>query len=383
MNFSVSNSKVWLLCITLITLSFFESSCDLPDQESVLYRVMQKLKFRVTKINATQPARLDRLDVLFLWELSRELDKQEIEEIHQFVEEGGTLIVAGNHESLNSLLLDFGLEIGKASNLLETSYRIPVEPIFPNRPVKEVYSDTDYAIQSSERDIVPLYGQSEDYSIVTFGEGEGRAYFISCPDIFYRFGLRDSRNATFLYNLMATLPHRARVGLAEDYYYAVGTASPANPLTYLLFNTSGGLGVVYIGAIVFLFLILRGRRFGMPLTLEDTHRRVSSEYVHAMTALYQKGDTRRAVLKQIRDTFRSSLAARWHINPNLETANFVGEIARRKPIDTEELERLLTELEPRGNISEARLLSLAKQVEAYCERAKIGRTKPTHRRRTQ
>ena len=373
------NAKYRILSIILVTFAFFQFSCDSLVNESVLYRVMRKLKFRVTKIEAAQPARLERLDVLFLWQLHRELDENEIEEIHGFVEDGGTLIVAGDHESLNSLLLDYGLEMRKASNSLETSRRIPIEPIFPNRPVNEIYSSTDYAIQSSERDIAPLYGQDEDYSIVTFGEGEGRAFFISCSDIFYRNGLRDNRNSTFLYNLMTTFPHRARIGLAEDYYYAVGSASEANPVMYLLFNTAGGLGVVYIGVIVFLFLILRGRRFGKPLTLEETHRRVSSEYVHAMTALYQKGNTRHAILKQIRDTFRSNLAARWHINPNLETVSFVEEIARRKPIDIKELQMLLTEMETHGDISEARLLSIAKQVEAYCERATIGHARPMHR----
>ena len=239
----VRNAQNCILSIALVVF-FFQFSCDSLVNESVLYRVMQKLKFRVTKIEAAQPARLDRLDVLFLWQLHRELDEKEIEEIYGFVEDGGTLIVAGDHESLNSLLLDYGLEMRKASNSLETSRRIPIEPIFPNRPVNEIYSSTDYAIQSSERDIAPLYGQGEDYSIVTFGEGEGRAFFISCPDIFYRNGLRDNRNATFLFNLMTTFPHRARIGLAEDYYYAVGSASEANPLMYLLFNTAGGLGVV-------------------------------------------------------------------------------------------------------------------------------------------
>ena len=378
MNVSVSNSKSCLLFIVLIALCFLESSCGLPNQESALYRVMQKLKFRVTKIKAAQPARLDRLDVLFLWRLRRELDEQEIEEIHRFVEDGGTLIVAGDHESLNSLLRHYGLEMRKASNSLETSHRIPTDPLFPNRPVDEVYSNTDYAIQPTERDVAPLYGQDTDYSILTFREGGGRAVFITCPDIFDRYGLQDDRNAMFLYNLMSTLPHRARVGLAQFGYYAAGSASAANPLMYLLFNTAGGLGVVYTGGIVFLFLILRGRRFGNPIAVEESHRRVSSEYVHAMTALYQKGDTRREILRQIRDTIRSDLAARWRINPSLETSSFVEEIARRKPIDTDELLRLLTELEPRGTISEARLLSLAKQVEAYCDRANIGRSRPTH-----
>ena len=206
MNFSVNNSKSCLLCIVLIALCFLESSCGLPDQESALYRVMQRLKFRVTKINAAQPARLDRLDALFLWRLRRELSDQEIEEIRRFVEDGGTLIVAGNHESLNSLLHHYGLEMHKASNSLETSHRIPTDPLFPNRPVDEIYSNTDYAIQSSEGDVAPLYGQGTDYSIVTFHEGDGHAVFMSCPEIFARHGLQDNRNATFLYNLMTTLP---------------------------------------------------------------------------------------------------------------------------------------------------------------------------------
>ncbi len=373
------NSDTCLLCIVLFALLFLELSCDLPDQESALYRVMQALKFRVTKIEAAQPARLDQLDALFLWRLRGELNEREIEEIHHFVEDGGALIVAGDHESLDPLLHDYGLEMRKASNPLETSRRIPTDPIFPNRPVDEIHSGTEYAIQPIERDVAPLYGQGADYSIVTFREGDGRAYFISCPKIFARYGLQDDRNATFLYNLMTTLPHQARVGLAESYYYAADSASAEDPLMYLLFGTAGGLGVVYIGGIVFLFLILRGRRFGKPLAVEETHRRVSSEYVHAMTALYQKGDTRHAILRQIRDKFRSDLAARWHINPNLEIASFVGEIARRKPIDAEQLLKLLTELESPGAVSEARLLSLAKQVEAYCDSAKIGRARPTRR----
>ena len=342
----------------------------------MLYSGLRGLKFRVTKIEATQPARLDRLDVLFLWQLNETLDAQEIEEIHHFVKNGGILIVAGDHKSLDSLLSDYGLEMRRASKPLKISRRIPIDPIFPNRPVDEIYSTTNVAIQSMERDMAPLFGQETDYSVVTFREGEGRVFFLSCPDIFTYSGLKDERNAAFFYNLLTTLPHRARIGLAELRYYTFDSTETADPLSYLLFKTPGGLGLVYLGLIVFLFLILRGRRFGKPLVVEETHQRISSEYVFAMTALYQKGNTRPAILKQIRDTFRSDLAARWRINSNLETATFVGEIAKRKPIDTDELQRLLTALEPAGDISEARLLSLAKQVDAYYDAANVGRKRP-------
>lgn len=342
----------------------------------MLYSVLRGLKFRVTKIEAAQPARLDRLDALFLWQLNETLDAQEIEEIHHFVNDGGTLIVAGDHKSLDSLLSDYGLEMRRASKPLKISRRIPSDPIFPNRPVDEIYSATNVAIWSMGRDIAPLFGLETDYSVVTFREGDGRVFFMSCPDIFTYFGLEDERNSAFFYNLMMTLPPRARIGLAELRYYAFGSTETADPLSYLLFKTPGGLGIVYVGLIVFLFLILRGRRFGKPLVVEETHQRVSSEYVFAMTALYQKGNTRPAILKQIRDTFRLDLAARWSINSNLETATFVEEIDKRKPIDTDELQQLLTALEPDGDISEARLLSLAKQVDAYYDTANIGRKQP-------
>ncbi len=371
----MTSFRTCLFSISLIVLSFFELSCDVLDQGSTLYGVLRELKFRVTEIKVEQPARLNRLDVLFLRQLNEALDEGEIEEIHHFVERGGTLIVAGDRSVLESLLFDFGLEMRKASKPLETSQRILVAPVFPDRPVKEIFSRTDVAIQPIERDVAPLFGKEMDYSIVTFREGDGRAFFMSCPYIFNDSGLGDDRNATFLYNLMTTLPRRARIGLAESHYYAFGSIDATNPLIHLLFKTPVGLGVTYIGLIIFLFLILRGKRFGKPLVVEETHSRFSSEYVLAMTALYQKGNTRSAILKQIRDTFRSDLSARWNINPSLNTASFVEEMAKRRPIDTDELHRLLAGLEPHGDISEAHLLSLAKQVEAYRDREKIGRTR--------
>ena len=368
-------SRIYVFSIALIAFSFFWASCNLLYQGSTLYRVLRALKFRVTSIESEQPIRLDRVEVLFLWRLREALDGEEIGKIRHFVEGGGTLIVAGEHQALDSLLLDYGLEMRKVPKPLEMSKRVPISPIFPNRPVSEIYSRTNFSIRPMKRDIAPLYGQGENYSVVTFRVGNGRAFFMSCPYIFSYAGLKDDGNATFVYNLMTTLPRRARIGLAEYRNYPFRQTHSADPPIHLLFKTPVGLGVVYIGLIVFLFLVLRGKRFGKPLVVEETHRRFSSEYVLAMTALYQKGNTRSAILKQLRDTFRSDLATRWNINPNLETASFVEEITKRKPIDGDELQELLTRLEPHEDISEIHLLSLAKQVEAYCDKEKIGRTR--------
>ena len=151
-------SRIYLLSIALIAFSFFGVSCNLLYQGSTLYRVLRALKFRVTSIESEQPTRLDRMDVLFLWRLREALDGEEIEKIRHFVEGGGTLIVAGEHQALDSLLLDYGLEMRKVSKPLEISKRVPINPIFPNRPVSEIYSRTNFSIRPIKRDVAPLYG---------------------------------------------------------------------------------------------------------------------------------------------------------------------------------------------------------------------------------
>ena len=279
---------------------------------------------------------------------------------------------------LDGLFKIYGLELRDFSETQEFS-RIADKPFFWRYPVAEIRVRTDSVIiESVEREVAVLYRTADGAVVVTFRDGEGRVFFIASAYLFSVDGLRyDESNATLLYNLMSTLPRNARIGLAERIYYTVETRPP-NPFAALVFGTRGGLGAVYICLVLFIFLMLRGRRFGKPLDVRERSRRLSSEYVHAMTALYQKGNTRPDILRHIRDTFRADLGNRWRINPNLDTPTFLRELTRRGAVDVdEELTHLVTDLEPSGNISEAQLLNIAKRVDTYREVANIGRTQLT------
>ena len=364
-----------IFSLILITYACFLSSCDLPGYGTVLYQVLRKLKFRVTEISAEYPARLDRYDALFLHTLNKAPTENEVKDIQSFVSTGGTLIVAGNNKVLEGLFFAYGLELQELTDRLEFSQRIPDEPLFPLHPVDEVRTGTDFVIEAIGREVAVLYGREDDATIVTLRDGEGRAFFIASEYLFTKSGLRHGGNAMFLYNLMSTLPSNARIGLAEKRYYTLET-KPPNPFVVFVFKTPGGLGAVYICLTLFLFLVLRGRRFGKPLDAQEKNRRLSAEYVHAMTALYQKGNTRMEVLRHIRDRFKADLGARWRVNPNLDTATFLEELALRGAIDEDgELTNLMADLDPSANISESRLLDIAQRVETYRETAKIGRTK--------
>ncbi len=351
----------------------FLVSCDATRYGPVLDQILRKLKFRVAEISAGYPARLDRYDVLFLHALRKAPTETEIRDIKDFVNTGGTLIVAGDNEVLADLYLAYDLELQKLTKRMIFSQRIPEEALFPENPVDELRTATDMAIEPFGRGVAVLYARENDAAIVTLRDGEGRAYFIASDYMFARDGLRYGGNATFFYNLMSTLPRKARIGLAERRYYTLET-QPPNPFMSLMFRTPGGLAAVYICLTLFVFLVLRGRRFGRPLDAQEKSRRLSSEYVHAMTALYQKGNTRLYVLKHIRDNFKADLATRWRVDPNVDTDTFLEELTARGAMDEDnQLTNLILDLEASPGMSEAQLRDLAHRVEAYRDLAKINR----------
>ena len=362
-----------IFTFVFIAFACFLVSCDAPRYGPVLEQILRKLKFRVAEISAAYPARLDRYDVLFLHALSKGPTETEIRDIQDFVNTGGTLIVAGDNEVLADLYLGYDLELQKLTRRMLFSQRIPEEPLFPENPVDEIRTATDMAIEPFGREVAVLYAREHDAAIVTLRDGEGRAFFIASDAMFSRVGLRYDGNAAFLYNLMSTLPRNARIGLAEWSYYTLET-KPPDPFMALVFRTPGGLAAVYICLTLFIFLVLRGRRFGRPLDGQGKDRRLSSEYVHAMTALYQKGDTRMDILRHVRERFKADLGARWRVNPNVDTNAFLEELAARGAVDEDhELTNLISDLDASGTVSEAQLLDLAHRVEAYRALAKINR----------
>ena len=291
-------------------LAFSQISCDSSENRSLLHQVLRQLKFRVTEISPEYPIRPDRFDVLFLQDLNELLSEKERKQIHKFVENGGTLIVAADSLKLDNLFRDYQIALRSLPNYIRFARRMPAEPFFPSLPVDSIRTHTRFAIDPLEREVASLYGESDRSVIVTFGEGAGRVYFISSTYLFGDSGLRNYPNARLLYNLMSTFPPKARIGLSEarDDYFPPRSEQNRGNFLALLFKTPVGLGIIYTCLALFIFLTLRGRRFGKPLHVQEKNRRLSAEYVLAMTALYQKGNTRMEILKQLRDKFKHDLS---------------------------------------------------------------------------
>lgn len=351
--------------IIILLFTSFLYSCDYFETGNTLTRILRKLKFQVTEISNNYPSRLKKYDVLFLQNLKTAPIENEIIRMQDFVKKGGILVVcSGNDKAINGLIETYGLKLHNLSNSLEFVNRMNPYPNFHDQPLDEIRPRTYYVIDSMGRDITILYGSKNKGVVVSFEDGEGKVFFITSSYIFDENGLRTEENATFLYNLTSTFPRSAHIGLAEGRYVSLET-KPPNTFVTLVLKTPVGLAGVFLCILFFLFLTLQGRRFGKPLDIYEENRRLSSEYVNAMTVLYQKNDTRMEILQHIRDRFRYDLGIRWRINPDLDTATFVDELTSHGLVDEEgDLSNLLISLDS-TNLSESQLLDIAKKVDTY------------------
>ena len=352
--------------LIIIALTCCQLSCDSFLQRSVLYRILRKLKFRVVGITAEFPSKLSRYDALFLQDLKHPPKETDIQHIRDFVRAGGTLIVSGgNVQVVNRFVSEHGITVKRLPKRSEYAQRNSEEPFFRLHPVNEIYVRTYYTLEIVQNTAAVLYGTRYSAAILTLRVGKGRIFITTSAFLFKDNGLKHGSNATLLYNLMSTLPPNARIGLAQGKYIPQA-AKPTDSFPSFVFKTPIGLAAVYICLIIFIYLILRGRRFGKPLDIQENNRRLSSEYVHAMTALYQKGNTRMDILKHIRDKFRADLGLRWRVNPNLDTTTFLEELTQHGADDEDDkLTNLLKDLDVSRNISESQLLGIAKRVEVY------------------
>lgn len=357
--------------LLIIIFIFSQFSCDSLEKRNLIFSILRKMKFRVSEITPYTPSELKRYDVLFIYDLDQPLLESEIDAVYNFVVDGGILIVCGGkYEAVEGIVTSYNLKLRVAQNQLRTSPRYQDDPLFVN-PVDEISVETDYVVRTEQQDVAILYGSDNAATVLSFRHGEGRVYLATSSHLFSWSGMIHTPNATFFYNLMSTLPNRARIGLAQS-MYITDESQPPNAFVELVFKTPGGLTAVYVCLILYIFLTLRGRRFGKPIDIVERNRRMSTEYIHAMTTLYQKGNTRTDILRHIRDQFRTELGLRWRVDATLNTSAFLDELRNKGALDEDDkLTVLIEDLDRMENRTDRQLLDIAKRVEEYREMFKL------------
>jgi len=286
--------------------------------------------------------------------------------IDRWVAAGGTLVLAGDglgtalataHYTITlSYLSDPALSLVAASPVLASP------PLAQPAPAQaQAYLDT------SRRDVLPLLASPAGPIALTFAQGKGRVIVSAAPYALTNAGLKQPGNPELALNLVSgsgAAGSRAEVWFDEWHHGVRPDAAGAvsGPEDWLRV-TPAGHALLFVAALIFMALLLSGRRFGRPVPLaRDTARRAPLEYISAMANLHRRAGQRRAALRHYHDQLKRRLGRRYRLDPALHDAEYVSRLAGLRPsLDAEALRTLLKDLSQPA-VSEETLVRLAGQA---------------------
>jgi hypothetical protein len=194
---------------------------------------------------------------------------------------GGTLVVAG--ESFQWLL--YARDLG-----------VIVEPIRGGAPSA---STPDGSLQlpivsryrvRADNATPLLLDPNGDWIALRMPYKQGSLIVLATPEPLLNEGLRDEQTARFVYRELLSGATTVSFDEAHHSFTPPGTADTPQTLNQLLFSTAAGRAVVYTAALVFVYLLLSGRRLGPAVRARSATetRRTMYEHVQVLANLYRR-----------------------------------------------------------------------------------------------
>lgn len=341
-----------------------------PGGALALLRWTQSLGYDARRLEYTAFQLDSQTAALFIINPSVALSRTAADEVIRWVEEGGTLILVDDQSQIfrggNELLKELELKLKPYRGEKDTLERaMSLQPALATPPVREAEVQTDHVLDFERQDVARLLGTSETTVLLGIKQGDGYIYVSSASFPFTNQGLRNDQNAALVLNLLRGVPADGRI-LFDEYHH--GFFTPPSFRSVLL-DSAWGWALIYALATLSIYLVLTGWRFGRPVPLrEEVMRRSSAEYVESMADLFQRSGKRDFMLHHYAITFKRRLARPYGINPRLDDATFVSELARQREIDQPALLALLTRLQTTP-VSEQALIQAVADADAVLRKA--------------
>jgi hypothetical protein len=223
----------------------------------------------------------------------------------------------------------------------------------------------DFQVRAGDTLTVPagatILAADGDRAIVASRQiGQGRVIAFASTYPFTNEGLRNEGNARLALSLLRLAPAGGVIGFDEYHHGSRQTPS----LMAWLFTAPAGQGVLLALALLAVYILWTGRRFGRVFVPPELRiRRQPSEYVLAMANLARAAGQSNATLLRYRDGIKRRLGRPYRIDPNLDDDAFVAELAQADAsLDRERLLKLLRELSASRRLSVAQFVELAKEA---------------------
>jgi hypothetical protein len=236
-------------------------------------------------------------------------------------------------------------------------------PLLASPPAGPAKVQTRRYFETSRDDFVTHLAIENKPVLVSFEREAGRVILSATPFPFSNAGLKEEGNPALVLNLISAAGQSGLIWFDEWHHgFRANRTEIIGPGNWLRY-TPTGRSFLYVAAVIFVAVLLRGRRFGRAVPLpKDMSRRAPLEYITAIANLGRRAGHRAAVLRQYHHWLKRGLGQRYRLNPTLPDGEYVAQLAQFNPnLDATALHNLLTRLR-RGNVNENEMIHLAAEV---------------------
>jgi hypothetical protein len=348
---------------TKATLPPLSSHSTQQDGSQALYDWLAQLGYQVSNNSGSGFAVPQGTQVVFMLEpyWAFPLQENEWNLLDQFVQDGGTLVTAGDGNFSSAVASHYGFSIEQEN----AGYIVPFTPVLHSPPLD--YSRIGLSslnhLARAKLDYLPLLVEANYPYAVSLPKGKGQVILAADSALFSNAGLKKYGAAQLLLNLLTPLPHGARIWFDEWHHGEQAQATVLSGPEDWLVYTPPGQAVLWVLLVVFVGLVLDGRYFGRPLAAKkSTARRAPLEYVNALARLNQRAGHRGEILRGYYTQLKRHLGQRFRIDPNLPDNETVRTLSETRPdIDASGLPALFKRLK-NSRPSEQELVELAHQA---------------------
>lgn len=303
---------------------------------------------------------VDAADVglLFVYPNAAPYTEEEGAALHNWVSQGGTLVLVGP-DQLDRVLVDaFGVAQNGALSFASAEYQ--PQPLLPDLPADMARSGLRRTLEiDGARPIAPVLASglnrmapaaaetdapaaddasTSNQETPTFQNvtaavqrvGDGTVWHLS-PHLALTNDALEEQDAAYLVPaILRTVPPDTPAAIDAFHLFGLGVDADGGEIdsvrAWLLFSQIGR-ATLFGMALVLLYLILQGRRLGPPLPVQSaSRRREAAEYVQAMANLQQRARQQPAVAAHLKQRLKTSLGRQQHLRTDLDDAAFVAQL---------------------------------------------------------